>query len=62
MKNGHSYLDKGIYLSSESSIYKILNEKKLLEHRGKSKRKSHNRPALFSSCIIKIDAMVTAFI
>ena len=37
--------DKGIYIASESSFYKILNEKKLLEHRGKSKRKAHNRPA-----------------
>ena len=37
--------DKGVYLGSESSFYKILNEKKLLEHRGKSKAPSHNKPA-----------------
>lgn len=37
--------DKGIYIASESSFYKVLNERKLLEHRGKSKRKAHNRPA-----------------
>jgi transposase InsO family protein len=40
-----SLADKGIYIASESSFYKILNEKKLLEHRGKSKRKAHDRPA-----------------
>jgi putative transposase len=37
--------DKGLYLASESSFYKVLKENKLLEHRGKSKRASHNRPA-----------------
>lgn len=37
--------DKGVYLASESSFYKILKENKLLEHRGKSKKKCHNRPA-----------------
>jgi len=37
--------DDGIYLASESTIYKILKARKLLEHRGKSKRKSLNRPA-----------------
>ena len=40
-----SLADKGIYVASESSFYKILKEKKLLEHRGKSKKKTHNRPA-----------------
>lgn len=40
-----SLADKGVYIASESSFYKVLNEKKLLEHRGKSKRKAHNRPA-----------------
>jgi putative transposase len=40
-----SLADKGIYLASESSFYKILKEKKMLEHRGKSKKKSDNRPA-----------------
>ena len=37
--------DKGIYIASESSFYKILREKKLLEHRGKSKKPSMNKPA-----------------
>jgi transposase InsO family protein len=37
--------DKGIYMASESTFYKILRENKLLEHRGKSKRPSTNRPA-----------------
>ncbi len=40
-----SLADKGIYVASESSFYKILRERKLLAHRGKSKKKSHNRPA-----------------
>lgn len=40
-----SLADKGIYLASESSFYKVLKEKKMLEHRGKSKKKSDNRPA-----------------
>jgi transposase InsO family protein len=37
--------DKGIYIASESSFYKVLKNNKLLEHRGKSKKNSHNRPA-----------------
>jgi len=37
--------DAGIYIASESSFYKVLKENKLLEHRGKSKRASHNKPA-----------------
>lgn len=37
--------DKGIYIASESSFYKILRERKLLEHRGKSKKPSMNKPA-----------------
>ena len=37
--------DDGIYLASESTFYKILKARKLLEHRGKSKRKSLNKPA-----------------
>ena len=40
-----SLADKGIYIASESSFYKVLKEKKLLEHRGKSKKQAHNRPA-----------------
>lgn len=37
--------DKGIYMASESTFYKILRDNKLLEHRGKSKRPNTNRPA-----------------
>ncbi len=37
--------DIGIYIASESSFYKVLKENNLLEHRGKSKRACHNRPA-----------------
>ncbi len=37
--------DRGNYIASESSFYRVLKENKLLEHRGKSKRPSHNRPA-----------------
>lgn len=37
--------DEGIYLASESTFYKILKENRLLEHRGKSKPQSLNRPA-----------------
>lgn len=36
--------DKGRYIASESSFYKILRERKLLEHRGKSKRPSPSKP------------------
>lgn len=37
--------DKGNYIASESSFYRVLKENKLLEHRGKSKKPSHHRPA-----------------
>jgi transposase InsO family protein len=37
--------DKGIYIASESSFYKVLRERELLEHRGKSKAPSMERPA-----------------
>lgn len=40
-----SLADKGIYIASEFSFYKVLREHKLLEHRGKSKQKTNNRPA-----------------
>lgn len=39
-----SLADKGLYIASESSFYRILKAHKLLEHRGKSKKSSHNRP------------------
>jgi putative transposase len=37
--------DQGQYLASESSFYKILNEHKMLKHRGKSKSANKYRPA-----------------
>ncbi len=37
--------DKGIYIASESSFYKILKANSLLNHRGKSKPRSNHRPA-----------------
>ena len=40
-----SLADKGVYIASESSFYRILKANKLLVHRGKSKKASHNRPA-----------------
>jgi transposase InsO family protein len=36
--------DKGIYLASESTFYKILNKHRLMKHRGKSRPKTHRRP------------------
>lgn len=36
--------DKGIYIASESSFYKVLKESKLLNHRGKSKPANRYKP------------------
>lgn len=36
--------DKGVYIASESSFYRVLKANKLLEHRGKSKKASNHRP------------------
>lgn len=36
--------DKGTYIASESSFYKVLKERKLLAHRGKSKAPEKKRP------------------
>ena len=38
-------VDRGVYIASEASFYRLLKEKQLLEHRGKTKRQIHNRPA-----------------
>lgn len=40
-----SLADKGIYIASESSFYKILKENSLLNHRGKSNPRTRHRPA-----------------
>lgn len=37
--------DKGIYIASESTFYRVLKANKLLEHRGKSKKPSLEKPA-----------------
>jgi transposase InsO family protein len=37
--------EKGVYIASESSFYRILKEEKLLAHRGRSKAKTMERPA-----------------
>jgi len=39
-----SLADKGIYLASESTIYRILCREKLLAHRGRSRPASRHRP------------------
>lgn len=36
--------DAGVYLSSESTFYRILREEKLLEHRGKARVSRHQKP------------------
>ncbi len=36
--------DEGLYLASESSIYRIFREEKLLTHRGKSKPRIYHKP------------------
>jgi len=36
--------DKGVYIASESSFYKVLKENKMLKHRGKSRPANNNRP------------------
>jgi len=40
-----SLADRGEYLASESSFYKVLKEQKLLTHRGKSKASTKKRPS-----------------
>lgn len=36
--------DKGVYVASESSFYRILKEENLLAHRGKTKAPQHKKP------------------
>jgi len=36
--------DKGLYVASESTMYRILREEKLLAHRGKTKAPQHKKP------------------
>lgn len=37
-------LDEGIYIASESAIYRLLRDNKMLEHRQKSRVRSHSKP------------------
>ena len=41
--------DRGKFIASESSFYRVLRERKLLEHRGRSKRPSQQRPAALTA-------------
>jgi len=41
--------DRGEYVGSESSFYRILAEEKLLQHRGRSKPKQTNRPVPYEA-------------
>lgn len=42
--------DKGLYVASESSFYRILKEEKLLAHRSKSNPRKHKRPEELMAC------------
>jgi len=44
-----SLADHGIYIASESTIYRILKEEKQLHHRGKSKPKTVKKPEPFTA-------------
>ena len=41
--------DKGIYIASESTFYRILREEKMLNHRGRSEAPKRKRPATYSA-------------
>lgn len=41
--------DKGIYIASESTFYRVLREEKMLNHRGRSEAPKHNRPTTYSA-------------
>jgi putative transposase len=43
-------VDRGEYITSESSFYRILKTEKMLHHRGKAKpRNSHKRPTSYTA-------------
>lgn len=44
-----SLADRGEYVGSESSFYRILNEAKLMSHRGRAKPKERQRPAPYEA-------------
>jgi putative transposase len=41
--------DEGIYIASESTIYRILREEKMQNHRGRAEPPKHNRPTSYSA-------------
>ena len=41
--------DKGIYIASEASFYRVLREAKQLEHRQRSKQPKHNKPEAYTA-------------
>jgi len=41
--------DRGLYVASESSFYRVLREEKLLNHRGKSKPRNVKRPRAYQA-------------
>lgn len=41
--------DEGIYITSESTFYRVLREEKMLNHRGRSEAPKHNRPSTYSA-------------
>ena len=41
--------DEGIYIGSESTIYRILREEKMQNHRGRSAVPKHNHPTTYSA-------------
>jgi putative transposase len=41
--------DEGIYIASESTIYRILREEKMQNHRGRAEAPKHNRPTSYSA-------------
>ena len=41
--------DKGIYMASESTFYRVLREEKMLNHRGRSEAPKRNYPATYSA-------------
>lgn len=41
--------DKGIYIGSESTIYRILHEEKMQNHRGRAEAPKHNNPTTYSA-------------
>lgn len=39
--------DKGVYIASESTFYRVLREEKMLNHRGRSKAPKNNHPTTY---------------